>query len=366
MDLAQETAPAAPTSGQADYRRLSTSLADAGLLRRSRHYHARKIAANLLIWAAAWAAVVWVGSSWYGLFLALGFAFISVQTGFLAHDIGHGQISSSRPLNSWLGYLHANLLSGFSFGWWVQKHNRHHGHPNDEEHDPDSMISVLAFSEEQARAKSGLARFITRHQAYLFVPLLLLEGAHIVTAGARWLVTTRGRGHRVEALLVAAHFAIWILALSLIASPLHAVLFLAIQMSATGLYAGFVFAPNHKGMPMMGKGEHLDYVRRQVLTARNVRPNPITDYVYGGLNYQVEHHLFPTLARNRLRQARALVREFCLSNEIAYHEVGVVRAFREVFGELNRLGRAADKNAGPGPGPERAVLGGPGAAAASS
>lgn len=337
----ESSAAVIPGLEQTDYRRLSCALSDAELLGRSNGYQAVKIAANLLVWAGLWTVVLFLGNSWYQLLLGVAFAFVSVQTGFLAHDIGHGQISSSRRVNKLLGYFHANLLVGLSFGWWVQKHNRHHGHPNDVDVDPDTMISLLAFSDEQARGKRGFARFVTRRQAYFFVPLLLLEGTHIIVAGFKWLLTTRGRGHRLEVVLVSAHFVLVLTLLSWVMSPLHLVAFLAVQMSVTGLYAGMVFAPNHKGMAMPKKGERIDYVRRQVLTARNVRPHPVTDFVYGGLNYQVEHHLFPTVARNRLRKVRAVVRDFCASNGIAYHEVGMLRAFQEVFAELHRLGALA-------------------------
>ena len=80
-----------------------------------------------------------------------------------------------------------------------------------------------------------------------------------------------------------------------------------------GLHMGMVFAPNHKGMPILEKDNDLDYLTQQVLTARNIKPNPLVDFMYGGLNYQVEHHLFPNMSRNRLGEAQKIVRPFCLA-----------------------------------------------------
>ena len=78
-----------------------------------------------------------------------------------------------------------------------------------------------------------------------------------------------------------------------------------------GLYMGCSFAPNHKGMPIVAAHEKLDYLRSQVLTSRNVRGGWFADQLLGGLNYQIEHHLFPSMPRPNLRHARPLVRTFC-------------------------------------------------------
>ena len=78
------------------------------------------------------------------------------------------------------------------------------------------------------------------------------------------------------------------------------------HQAATGIYLGLVFAPNHKGMALVDASAPLDALRAQVLTARNVRAHPVVDWCYGGLNYQIEHHLFPALPRHRLRAASRL------------------------------------------------------------
>jgi Fatty acid desaturase len=77
-----------------------------------------------------------------------------------------------------------------------------------------------------------------------------------------------------------------------------------------GLYLGSVFAPNHKGMPILSRDDDSDFLRRQVLTARNVRGGRLTDLLLGGLNYQIEHHLFPSMPRPSLRRAQPLVHAY--------------------------------------------------------
>ena len=115
------------------------------------------------------------------------------------------------------------------------------------------------------------------------------------------------------------------------------VLFVIVHQAVFGLYLGSVFAPNHKGMPMMGEEARLDFLRQQVLTARNVRAHALTDFLYGGLNYQIEHHLFPRLPRNKLKQAQAITRPYCDTHSIPYHETGWLESYREILQHFHEV-----------------------------
>src|SRR6185437_872829 len=94
-------------------------------------------------------------------------------------------------------------------------------------------------------------------------------------------------------------------------SPDKAAVFLAVQLGLFGVYMGMSFAPNHKGMPLVPQGAKLDFLRRQVLMSRNIRGNRTLDFLMGGLNYQIEHHLFPSMPRPHLRRAAPTIRAFC-------------------------------------------------------
>jgi len=120
-------------------------------------------------------------------------------------------------------------------------------------------------------------------------------------------------------------------------------LFVLVHQVIFGLYMGLVFAPNHKGMPMIENGVQLDFLQKQVITARNIKPGPITDWVYGGLNYQIEHHLFPSMPRNRLKDARAIVKPFCRAHGIPYAETGPFRSYLEILRYLDEIGGAVRK-----------------------
>jgi fatty acid desaturase len=273
-------------------------------------------------------------------FLAIAFT----QLAFLGHDAGHRQIFASRRANDLLGFLYGNVLVGLSFGWWLDKHNRHHAHPNTEDADPDIGSGALAFTVPQARSRSTvLSRVLTRGQAWLFFPLLLLEGLNLHVASVRALLDRSPRRHSrgVEAALLAGHAAAYLTALFLVLTPGQALAFLAIQQGLFGLYMGISFAPNHKGMPIIAAGAKTDFLRRQVLTSRNVRGGRITDFVLGGLNYQIEHHLFPSMPRPNLRRAQALIRSYCQSHDVSYREDSLVSSYAQTLRYLNAVGREA-------------------------
>lgn len=323
-----------------DYAELSRTIKRAGLLRRRPAYYSAKIAANLLLLAGGWTVFAIVGRSWWQLLVAVFLAVMFTQSGFIGHDAGHRQISGSKRTDDLIGRIHGNLLIGLNYGWWISKHNRHHAHPNQIGRDPDIAGRAIAFTAGQSRGRHGPGAWLARSQSWLFFPMLLLEGLNLHAAGVRALLSHRHTKVKVaEAGLLAAHMGGYLAAVLLVLSPGQAAAFLAVQQGLFGIYMGASFAPNHKGMPVLGEGEKLDFLRRQVLTSRNIRGGWLTDLAFGGLNYQIEHHLFPSMPRPSLRRAQGPVRAFCASRNIPYCETGLLASYAQVLRHLHLVGR---------------------------
>jgi fatty acid desaturase len=328
----------APRGGWREYTELSRQVRQAGLLERRGGWYGARIALNLALLAGGGVVFALLGDSWWQLAVAAWLAVVFGQLAFVGHDAGHRQLFGSRRANDLAGLLHATLGVGVSFEWWVAKHNRHHSNPNHEELDPDISITALAFTADQASAKHGLVRLLARYQAWLFFPLLLLEAAHLHLASAKAILGGSGRANTVEGLLLGAHVAGYLTALVLVLSPLQALGFVVVQQGLFGLYLGCAFAPNHKGMPTLTQADELDFLRRQVLTSRNVAGGRLVDWVLGGLNYQIEHHLFPTMARPNLRRAQPLIRAFCHQHGLAYAEASLVGSYAQALRHLHTVG----------------------------
>ena len=332
---AAEYAPPAPG---AQYLELKRRVTAAGLMRPRQVYYALLIAANTIGFLALFALLGIFGGGWTACVIAVGLGFVSGQLGFQLHDAGHRQMFRSRRLNLAIGFITANLLLGMSRDWWVDKHNRHHGNPNHTDLDPDIQVGTISYSTEQALGKRGVARVIAAYQAYLFFPLLFGLGWAMHVSGLRFLLARPVRTSAAELAALAIHLGVYIGVLAAFVGPWWAIAVVVIHKCVGGFYLAAVFAPNHKGMPQTSDLERLDFLRAQVLTSRNVRSHPLTDFLYGGLNYQVEHHLFPTMPRRNVRRAHAIVRGYCEEISVPYHETSIVQSYREILGFLNDVG----------------------------
>jgi len=338
---AHPTATNAEPGAGSQYSRLLHQVKSAGLLDRRPDYYIWKIAVTAAMFAAGWAAFVLIGDSWWQLGSAAFLAFVFTQLGFLGHDAGHRQIFASRRANYVLGILHGNLAIGLSYGWWVDKHTRHHAHPNQEGKDPDIGLGALAFTSRQAGGKGRFAAFVYRYQAYFFFPLLLLEGISLHVDSVRALLGRATRPRAWETVLFVTHLVGYLGVAFLILSPVRAVVFILVHQGLFGLYLGCSFAPNHKGMAMLDAQDRSDFLRRQVLTSRNVRGGRLVDMMLGGLNYQIEHHLFPSMPRPNLRRSQALVRGFCEQLGLPYCQTSLLDSYGQALRYLHAVGRAS-------------------------
>jgi fatty acid desaturase len=320
------------------YAELAHEIRRLGLLGRRPGFYTGLLIANLAALATVVAAMVLLSGSWWLLLIAAAFAVVSTQLAFFGHDTGHRQVTRRNGRSRALGLAHANLLSGLSYGWWVDKHNAHHAQPNDLESDPDVHPGILVFDHESAAERRGAAAWLTRHQAWLFFPLLLLEAVNLHVSSVRELLRPGVRGRALELGLIAVHFVAYATLLVTMMSWPQAIVFVAIHKGLLGLYLGCSFAPNHKGMPMMSAEQSNDPLLRQVLTARNVRGGPVVDIVLGGLNYQIEHHLFPSMPRPNLRRAQPVVQRFCQRYGVTYEETSAFASYRQVLRHLRDVG----------------------------
>jgi len=265
---------------------------------------------------------------------------VMTQTAFLGHDAAHRQIFKSGRWNDWVSLIIANLLVGLSYGWWQSKHTRHHARPNQEGADPDIALRAIAMTPAMAtRHRSRLMRWLVAHQGWYFFPLLLLEGLSLHTDGIKRVLSRDKVDRRgVELLFLTIRLGGLAALVFAVLPQDKAVAFLAVQLAVFGLYMGSAFAPNHIGMPLVSPKLKLDFLRRQVLMSRNITGGPLMSIFMGGLNYQIEHHLFPSMARPHLRKIQTLVAAHCVAEQVPYTQTSLGQSYRTVIGYLNTVG----------------------------
>ena len=326
-----------PPDQVADFAELPRRIREQGLLERQLRYYTLKMTTTLAMLVLSISVLILVDNFWFQIANAVFLAFVFGQIGYIGHDAGHQGVFRSARGNRLTGYAVSFLLS-MSQSWWLNQHNQHHRSPNDLDDDPHTHIPVFAFSEEKAVRMRGILRFMAAYQAFYFVPILTFESLAIRFSSAQFLVSKRRpKTYLPELGLMALHFTLYVGLLLYALSPWQALVFALVHQGLFGLYYGLVFAPNHKGMLILDKEEPLDFVRTQVLTTRNVKPNFLVDFLYGGLNYQIEHHLFSMMPRNRLKKARPIVMEFCQQRGIPYYETGTLRSYREILSHMHQV-----------------------------
>jgi fatty acid desaturase len=325
-----------PRSAGSDFAELNRRINALGLMRRRPAYYAVRLTLVSLMVAGGWTAFFLIGASWWNLLVAVFLAAAFGQVGLVAHDLAHRQVFRTNKYSAFFGRIAANLAVGMSYGWWMDKHTRHHNNPNHDDLDPDVQPEVLIWATESALGRRGLAAFVTRHQAGLFFPLLTLLSTDLKVSSVKALRAGVVKRPVLEAGLLIAHAVAYLGALFLVLSPLQAVVFLIVHQGLFGLYLGMTFAPNHKGMPHPDGTE--DFLRKQVLTSRNVTGGRFIDIALGGLNYQIEHHLFTAMPSPNLRKAQPIVQQYCAEIGVPYEQTGLIESYRQALRYLHEVG----------------------------
>lgn len=315
---------------------------ESGLLARTRWFYAALVTTLALALGGVITGFILLGDSWFQLLMAGALGLILTQFAFLAHEASHRQVLESGPGNDRVGRILAAGVVGISYSWWMTKHTRHHANPNKIGKDPDIEWDTISFTETDAAKQKGLLAAITRKQGYLFFPLLTLEGLNLHMRSIATLMERRPvKGRWIELGLIAVHFIVYFGALFWVLPLGMAFAFIGVQMAVFGVYMGASFAPNHKGMALIPADTKLDFFSKQVLTSRNISGGLWASALLGGLNYQVEHHLFPNMPRPHLAKAREIVREHCATLDVPYTETTLVQSYGIVIRYLNQVGLSA-------------------------
>jgi fatty acid desaturase len=322
----------------AAYARLKSDITNAGILRRSMSFYLPLILFSFGGYVlSAWAIFAW--TAYLPLLVAcLGFTFFTVQIAGLMHDAGHRAVFGSIRLNNMLGLATTGSI-GMVFSNWMERHNQHHARPNQEGADPDMEIPFLALSRRDYEGKDVAQRFTTRWQAYYYYPLGALVGFSNRLGSVSYFARNCTRAN-------AARFALYLPAIIVlfagpfIVFPLEKAIFVFFVVHVTtGVYLASCFAPNHKGMPTYDADAEVSFLEQQVATSRNVRGGFLTDLLLVGLNHQIEHHLFPSCPRNKLRLLRTHVLRVCEEQGIEFCEVSFLRTNQTLVKHLHSVSR---------------------------
>jgi fatty acid desaturase len=257
--------------------------------------------------------------------------------GYVGHDAGHFALSRKRWVNDFWGQFGMTFLCGMSFGFWRSRHNTHHVHCQTVGDDPDMHFGVLfSVYPRSASWHTPLGRFFLRIQKWAFWPLSAFYWVTLRYDAIRDLFQ-RPEQTKIDRFLMPLHWIVLLIVPGLVVGWPTA-LFAYVGVSClSSLMTASVFIPNHIGMQRFDQAQEIGYLEQQVTSSRNISNPPLLDFYYGGLNSQIEHHLFPRVAHDRYRAMRPVVRAFCHERGISYCEVTLVRALASVGNHLGAM-----------------------------
>jgi fatty acid desaturase len=268
---------------------------------------------------------------WLVIAACFGLALVLAQFAFLGHDAGHGALGLSRTSQHLLGQLSMTVTTGLAFHEWYGRHRTHHQFCQYEPKDPDMAVDlVVSLTEESRKRKNRLGLFLTRCQG-ISVWFLSLLFAHSQRHLSQWGVLREPLRFKWDALVLALHFALWWgLPLSLGISPAHVLLVYTMPLFILGPYLAAIFWVNHVGMPLVDRLDDFSFLEHQAVTSRTVINPQRMDWFFGGLNFQIEHHLYPQVPSFRLRKLQDIVRPTLEQENIPYHGVSFFQAVRDI------------------------------------
>lgn len=357
------------------YRDLRVQMIKMGLFNSSKGYYLYKCTFNMCMWATAVSMVMFSDSTAVHIASALLLGLFWQQCGWLAHDFLHHQVFKNRVFGDMVGLFWGNLMQGFSVTWWKNKHNGHHAVTNlhstsveSQDGDPDiDTMPLLAWSLKQAQSlkeadpngkHSGLTKFFIKNQAITYFPILLLAriswlresfktamGLGASSENAKEQLARKGLDYPLAEPLLLVIFHAWNFALSCKFgqwSLAYSTMYYMTAACSSGLFLALVFGLGHNGMAVYDAETRPDFWNLQVTTTRNIigghgMPQFFVDWFCGGLQYQVEHHLFPTMPRHNLPKCHKLVDSFCKKWDVSYHEADMFVGNMEVLQHLKSV-----------------------------
>jgi fatty acid desaturase len=282
---------------------------------------------------------------WWGIAgLIIAAAVFSTSIAMLGHEGSHKSFSRSPARNTLLQYIAFPLFSGLSALYWREKHDRlHHGQPNVYEKDPDIKPWPFVSCREDHEQCPAWRRWFQRNfQGWAFWPATPLMAAGMRRLSIHFVISYYRRHGAdrlwfLDVVCLAIHYFMWMVLPSLLWGPLIGIGVYTLVWAVVGVLLVMIFAPAHIGLPLVASPRH-DWVH-QLDTTRNLRLPRVVSFFFIGLDYQVEHHLFPKIPHQSLPRAAAITARWCRERDLPYKSL----PYLEALGDSTRWMHAAWK-----------------------
>ena len=273
------------------------------------------------------------------------------QLSFVAHDTGHNAVTHILNYDHYYGVFLASGFSGLSIGWWKDAHNIHHVLTNDPTHDPDIQhVPFLAISEKflkgvdstyyNSRFEIGtntISILLISFQHFLYYIIMLFGRINLYVQSLKFILTNDRAKFRNTELLAMAFFIIWFSSLLTYIPTIKMRIFFVLLVNFSTFMLHIQITLSHYAMSTEPICENEDFVRQQMRTSMDVNCDQWFDWVHGGLQFQVIHHLFPRLPRHNLRKVREILIPFFKKHNLKYHCYDFSIGSKMVYNQLKLI-----------------------------
>ncbi|XP_068004230.1 acyl-CoA (8-3)-desaturase-like isoform X1 [Melanerpes formicivorus] len=323
-----------------DFRELRCAIEKMGLLRPSSSFFFLIFLHLLILDAASWLVVWYFGISLVPFLVGMAlFTTAQIQMGWFQHDLGHCSVFSRPKWNRVMQVVVINLLKGLSASWWNHLHNQHHAKPNCFRKDPDLNMHPLLFSlgktlsVELGKQKKKFMPYNYQHKYFIFlaplalVPFFQLSIFYFTIKRKKWLDLF---------LFVSYNIRVCLMYIPLMGFNNFMVYYwLSRYLESTW----FIWVSQMNHIPMdIDYDRNEDWVSTQLHATCNVKQSLFNDWFTGHLNFQIEHHLFPTMPRHNYWKAAPLVKALCNKHGIEYKSKPLLTAFLDILHSLKDSG----------------------------
>ncbi|KAK9749098.1 hypothetical protein RND81_02G102400 [Saponaria officinalis] len=322
-----------------DYRKLFLEFHKMGLFDKKGHGALIIMLITLIMFCVSVYGVLMSNNLWVHLISGGLMGFTWIQLGWIGHDSSHYQVMINPKFNSIANFIIGNCISGISIAWWKRSHNAHHIACNSLEFDPDMQhMPILAISSkffnslnsyfyDRKMNFNSISRVLVSYQHLTFYPIFAFLRIFMYAQSFYLLLSKKKVANRGKELLGLVVFWIWYpLLISYLPNWSERITFTIITLAVTGIQQ-FQFSLNHLSCDAyLGPPTGADWFEKQVTGSLDIECSPWMDWFHGGLQFQIEHHLFPRMPRSQFRKISPFVKELCKKHSLPYRSMSFWRA----------------------------------------
>uniref|UniRef100_A0A8C1GJB5 Fatty acid desaturase domain-containing protein n=1 Tax=Cyprinus carpio TaxID=7962 RepID=A0A8C1GJB5_CYPCA len=323
-----------------DFRALRERLEAEGCFKTQPLFFILHLGHILLLEAIALMLLWYFGTGWINTaIVSVILATAQSQAGWLQHDFGHLSVFKNSRWDHLLHKFVIGHLKGASAGWWNHRHFQHHAKPNIFKKDPDvNMLNAFVVGNVQP-VEYGVKKIKTlpynhQHKYFFFIGPPLLIPVYFQFQIIQNMIT---HGLWVDLMWCISYYVRYFLCYTQFYSVLWAVLLFNIVRFMESHW--FVWVTQMSHIPMdIDYEKHQDWLNMQLDATCNIEQSFFNDWFSGHLNFQIEHHLFPTMPRHNYWRAAPRVRALCDKYGVKYQEKGLYEAFVDIVRSLEKSG----------------------------